>query len=178
MTSKEPELIKKVRQLKECLEKILPCISGGLFILSTSVDLMKLSCYWSDYVLMIYSCIFIVLMIWHSLMPNKIPFYIKENLGVVTYCNGKGYLMLIISFLFIKDRLYLHRLASMFLLLSGIILIILEILVPSIEEKNTNKPNNNNTNKEVKIEEKEKSQISIEEKIKNANNPYNIPDDF
>ena len=178
MTSKEPELIKKVRQLKECLEKILPCISGGLFILSTSVDLMKLSCYWSDYVLMIYSCIFIVLMIWHSLMPNKIPFYIKENLGVVAYCNGKGYLMLIISFLFIKDRLYLHRLASMFLLLSGIILIILEILVPSIEEKNTNKANNNNTNKEVKIEEKEKSQISIEEKIKNANNPYNIPDDF
>ena len=176
MTSKEPELIKKVRQLKECLEKILPCISGGLFILSTSVDLMKLSCYWSDYVLMIYSCIFIVLMIWHSLMPNKIPFYIKENLGVVTYCNGKGYLMLIISFLFIKDRLYLHRLASMFLLLSGIILIILEILVPSIEEKNTNPINNNN--KEVKIEEKEKSQISIEEKIKNANNPYNIPDDF
>ena len=176
MTSKEPELIKKVRQLKECLEKILPCISGGLFILSTSVDLMKLSCYWSDYVLMIYSCIFIVLMIWHSLMPNKIPFYIKENLGVVTYCNGKGYLMLIISFLFIKDRLYLHRLASIFLLLSGIILIILEILVPSIEEKNTNPINNNN--KEVKIEEKEKSQISIEEKIKNANNPYNIPDDF
>ena len=177
MTSKEPELIKKVRQLKECLEKILPCISGGLFILSTSVDLMKLSCYWSDYVLMIYSCIFIVLMIWHSLMPNKIPFYIKENLGVVTYCNGKGYLMLIISFLFIKDRLYLHRLASMFLLLSGIILIILEILVPSIEEKNTNQTKNNK-NKEVKIEEKEKAQISIEQQIKNANNPYNIPDDF
>ena len=177
MTSKEPELIKKVRQLKECLEKILPCISGGLFILSTSVDLMKLSCYWSDYVLMIYSCIFIVLMIWHSLMPNKIPFYIKENLGVVTYCNGKGYLMLIISFLFIKDTLYLHRLASMSLCLSGIILIILEILVPSIEEKNTNQTNNNK-NKEVKIEEKEKAQISIEQQIKNANNPYNIPDDF
>ena len=159
MSSNEPELIRKFRKLKDCLEKVLSCISGGFFLLSSSVDLIKLTCYWSDYVLMIYSSIFIVLMIWHSLMPNKIPFYIKENLGVVTYCNGKGYLMLIISFLFIRDRLYIHKMASILLLLSGIILIILEILVPSIEEK-------------------EKSQISIEEKIKNANNPYNIPDDF
>ena len=166
MSSNEPELIRKFRKLKDCLEKVLSCISGGFFLLSSSVDLIKLTCYWSDY----------VLMIWHSLMPNKIPFYIKENLGVVTYCNGKGYLMLIISFLFIRDRLYIHKMASILLLLSGIILIILEILVPSIEEKNTNPINNNN--KEVKIEEKEKSQISIEEKIKNANNPYNIPDDF
>ena len=173
MSSNEPELIRKFRKLKDCLEKVLSCISGGFFLLSSSVDLIKLTCYWSDYVLMIYSSIFIVLMIWHSLMPNKIPFYIKENLGVVTYCNGKGYLMLIISFLFIRDRLYIHKMASILLLLSGIIL---EILVPSIEEKNTNPINNNN--KEVKIEEKEKSQISIEEKIKNANNPYNIPDDF
>ena len=176
MSSNEPELIRKFRKLKDCLEKVLSCISGGFFLLSSSVDLIKLTCYWSDYVLMIYSSMFIVLMIWHSLMPNKIPFYIKENLGVVTYCNGKGYLMLIISFLFIRDRLYIHKMASILLLLSGIILIILEILVPSIEEKNTNPINNNN--KEVKIEEKEKSQISIEEKIKNANNPYNIPDDF
>ena len=176
MSSNEPELIRKFRKLKDCLEKVLSCISGGFFLLSSSVDLIKLTCYWSDYVLMIYSSIFIVLMIWHSLMPNKIPFYIKENLGVVTYCNGKGYLMLIISFLFIRDRLYIHKMASILLLLSGIILIILEILVPSIEEKNTNPINNNN--KEVKIEEKEKSQISIEEKIKNANNPYNITDDF
>ena len=176
MSSNEPELIRKFRKLKDCLEKVLSCISGGFFLLSSSVDLIKLTCYWSDYVLMIYSSIFIVLMIWHSLMPNKIPFYIKENLGVVTYCNGKGYLMLIISFLFIRDRLYIHKKASILLLWSGIILIILEILVPSIEEKNTNPINNNN--KEVKIEEKEKSQISIEEKIKNANNPYNIPDDF
>ena len=176
MSSNEPELIRKFRKLKDCLEKVLSCISGGFFLLSSSVDLIKLTCYLSDYVLMIYSSIFIVLMIWHSLMPNKIPFYIKENLGVVTYCNGKGYLMLIISFLFIRDRLYIHKMASILLLLSGIILIILEILVPSIEEKNTNPINNNN--KEVKIEEKEKSQISIEEKIKNANNPYNIPDDF
>ena len=176
MSSNEPELIRKFRKLKDCLEKVLSCISGGFFLLSSSVDLIKLTCYWSDYVLMIYSSIFIVLMIWHSLMPNKIPFYIKENLGVVTYCNGKGYLMLIISFLFIRDRLYIHKMASILLLLSGIILIILEILVPSIEEKNTNPINNNN--KEVKIEEKEKAQISIEQQIKNANNPYNIPDDF
>ena len=176
MSSNEPELIRKFRKLKDCLEKVLSCISGGFFLLSSSVDLIKLTCYWSDYVLMIYSSIFIVLMIWHSLMPNKIPFYIKENLGVVTYCNGKGYLMLIISFLFIRDRLYIHKMASILLLLSGIILIILEILVPSIEENNNNSINNNN--KEDKIKEKEKSQISIEEKIKNANNPYNIPDDF
>ena len=65
------------------------------------------------------------------------------------------------------------------LLLSGLVLIIFEILVPTIEKKNSNNDIKNISNqKDVKIEEKEKTAISIENKIKKANNPYNIPDDF
>ncbi len=46
-------------------------------------------------------------------------------------------------------------------------------------KKNSNNDIKNISNqKDVKIEEKEKQDISIEDKIKKANNPYNIPDDF
>ena len=179
MSSNEPELIRKARKLKDCLEKLLSIFSGGLFVISCSIDLLKLTCFWSDYVIMFYSCIFLVLMIWHSIIPNKLPFYIKENLVIVCFCNGKGYLMVIISILFIKDNLYFLKFASILLLLSGLVLIIFEILVPTIEKKNNNNDIKNISNqKDVKIEEKEKQDISIEDKIKKANNPYNIPDDF
>ena len=80
--------------------------------------------------------------------------------------------MIIINLLFINYNLYLHKFISILLLISGIILIIFEILIPNIEEKNNHI---NNTHKEVKIEE---NQIIVEEKIKNVNNPYYIPEDF
>lgn len=172
MSSKEPEMIRKARIFKDYLEVILSCFSGTLFIISSSIDVIQLNCFWSDYALIIYSCILLLLMIWNILFPPSFPIYLKENLGIICSCNGKGILMIIISLLFINDNFYLHKFTSIILLISGIILIIFEILIPNIEEKNNHI---NNTHKEVKIEE---NQIIVEEKIKNVNNPYYIPEDF
>ena len=170
MLSEEPEMRRKARKFKNYLEIILSCFSGIFFIISSSVHIIYLNCFWSDYSLIIYSSIIFLLMIWNNLFPYSFPLYIKENFGIICSCEGKGILMIIISLLFINDNLYLHKFASIILLISGITLIIFEILIPSIEKTN----NHNNIGK-VKIEE---NQIIIEDKIKNENKRYNIKDKF
>ena len=124
-----------LRKFKNCLEISLSILSGVIFIIANIYHIKDTFYFWSDYVILSYSYLFLFLIIFHSILPNKFPHIIKENFGIITNCGGKGILLIIISLFFIKEELKYEKLIYFILLLSGIILIILEILLPIKQEK-------------------------------------------
>ena len=130
-----------LRKFKNCLEISLSILSGVIFIIANIYHIKDTFYFWSDYVILSYSYLFLFLIIFHSILPNKFPNIVKENFGIITNCGGKGILLIIISLLFIKEELKYEKLIYFILLLSGIILIILEILLPIKKEKKRHKIN-------------------------------------
>jgi hypothetical protein len=94
-----------LQKIKYYLELLVICFSSVFFILSNILFIKQSYYYWSDYVLLIYSFLFLFLMIFHSILPNKFPDIIRENFGMITNNGGKGILMLIISVLYIKEEI-------------------------------------------------------------------------
>ena len=59
--------IQKIKDFKETIEKYATVIMGCLWIISTLWDVVSFQCYWSDYMLEIYSCFFIIFMVLYSI---------------------------------------------------------------------------------------------------------------
>ena len=97
-----------LRKFKNCLEISLSILSGAIFIIANIYYLKDTFYFWSDYVILSYSYLFLFLIIFHSILPNKFPHIIKENFGIITNCGGKGILLIIISLKFkIQTMIYL-----------------------------------------------------------------------
>ena len=153
-----------LRKFKNCLEISLSILSGAIFIIANIYYIKDTFYFWSDYVTLSYSYLFLFLIIFHSILPNKFPNIIKENFGIITNCGGKGILLIIISLFFIKEELKYEKLIYFILLLSGIILIILEILLPIKQEKKRPKIDVGKKKNVMKLHEIEP--VSIEEKLR------------
>lgn len=154
-----------LQKVKYYFELLIICSSSLFFILSNLLFIKQSFYYWSDYVLIIYSFLFLLLIIFHSLLPNKFPDIIRKNFGIITNNNGKGILMIIISSLYIKEEIINQKFHSLILFFSGIFLIVLEYISPTIEIKQTKKNSNKSANKK-KIKIKETEHMTIDEKLR------------
>ena len=172
---KEPELIKKLRTIKNYFERfyvILVCI---LWIVATCWDIYKLQRYWFDYALEIYTTFLIFITLLYSLSPKAISYNIYKSFKMITRIKGRGIMFIIISLLFFRDKYDFHKFCSYILLIAGVLCFVCEILIPTTKEelikidefyeKNTIKINN-----DVVVFNKQNEQNNIEEKEEENNN--------
>ena len=153
-----------LQKIKYYLELLVICFSSVFFILSNILFIKQSYYYWSDYVLLIYSFLFLFLMIFHSILPNKFPDIIRENFGMITNNGGKGILMLIISVLYIKEEIINKKFHSLILFISGTFLIVLEYVSPTVEINK--KKNNTSRNEKKKVKINQTDQMTIDEKLR------------
>ena len=140
-----PGAIQKIKDLKETIDKYCTVILGCLWTISTLWDIVTFQCFWSDYMLEIYSCFFIIFMVLYILFPLKVPNLIKNNFGIITTTFGRGIIMIFFSLIFLCDKHIFHKICTIFLLIGGIILLILGLLSPESKENNYNISVNNTT---------------------------------
>ena len=198
---KEPELIKKLRIIKNYFERfyvILVCI---LWIVGTCWDIYKLQRYWFDYALELYSTFLIFITLLYSLSPKAISHNIYKSFKMITKIKGRGIMFIIISLLFVRDTHDFHKFCSYVLLIAGVLCFVCELLIPTtreelekiaeIYEKNLSKPNNDvvifnkqneqnnqekrmgNTNDEIMKNEEKKVEIKLEHDM--SSEDQNIP---
>ena len=123
--------IATIKNIKEKLDKYYTIVIGCLWTLSTLWDIITFHCYWSDYMLELYSCFFIVFMVLHLLFPAKVPKVITDQFGIITITLGRGIIMLVFSILFLGDKHLFHKLCAIFLFIGGFLITILDLIAPS-----------------------------------------------
>ena len=169
---KEPELIKKLRIVKNCFERFYVILVCLLWIVATCWDIYKLQRYWFDYALELYTTFLIFITFLFSISPKAVPSYFYKSFKIISKIKGRGTSFIIVSLLFLRDNFSFHRFSAFILLIAGVLSFILELLIPTtkkeiekIEEtygktddKNNNdinifnSSNNNQKNKEEKNE--------------------------
>ena len=127
--------ISRLKDIKEKLDKYYTIVIGCLWTLATLWDIIRFQCYWTDYMLEIYSCFFIIFMVLNILIPSKVPKIIIDHFGIINNTLGRGIIMLVFSLLFLGDKHLFHKLSAIFLFIGGAILLILEIIAPSGDNK-------------------------------------------
>ena len=141
----------KIHPIKEKYDKFYTIIISGLWVLSTLWDIIRFHCYWSDYMLELYSCFFLVFMSLYFIIPAKIPKIILENFGIIKTALGHSIIMIIFSLLFLGDEHLFHKLCAIFLFIGGVILLIMELISPETNQENkfyaSNEENHNNDEK-------------------------------
>ena len=123
--------VETIKNIKEKIDKFYTIGIGCLWVLSTLWDIIRFHCYWSDYMLELYSCFFIVFMVLHIIIPSKVPSIITEHFGVITTTFGRGIIMLVFSILFLGDKHLFHKLCAIFLFIGGFLLTFLDLVAPS-----------------------------------------------
>ena len=123
--------VAKIRGVKEKIDKYYTIVIGCIWVLATLWDIIRFHCFWSDYMLELYSCFFIVFMVLYLLFPAKVPKLITEQFGIITTTFGRGLIMFVFSLLFLGGEHLFHKLAAIFLLIGGFIIFVLDIIAPS-----------------------------------------------
>ena len=136
-----PGVLQKIKDQSEAVDKYCTVILGCLWTISTLWDIVTFQCYWSDYMLELYSLFFIIFMVLQVLFPEKVPKLIKNYFGIITTVFGRGIIMIIFSLIFLVDKHLLHKLASILLFLGGISLLCLSFIVPQNDKYFSNENN-------------------------------------
>ena len=132
---KEPELIKKLRIIKNYFERFYVVLVCIFWIVGTCWDIYKLQRYWFDYALELYSTFLIFITLLYSLSPKAISKNIYKSFKMITKIKGRGIMFIIISLLFIRDTHDFHKFCSYVLLIAGVLCFICEILIPTTKEE-------------------------------------------
>ena len=139
-----------LRSIKEKVDKYFTVSVGGLFLLSTIWDIVRFHCFWSDYMLELYSSFFIVLMIMQFFVPDKIPNLLNELFGIINTTFGRGIIDLLISLLFVGGKHFFHQFSSILLLIGAVVILVMEFLAPANSESSKGfYPNNDQRNNSV-----------------------------
>ena len=88
---------RKIADVKVKIDRFYSIGIGCLWTLSTLWDIIRFHCFWSDYMLELYSCFFIIFMVLYLLFPSKVPKRITELFGVITTTLGRGIIKLVFS---------------------------------------------------------------------------------
>ena len=129
---------RKIADIKVKIDRFYSIGIGCLWTLSTLWDIIRFHCFWSDYMLELYSCFFIIFMVLYLIFPAKVPKRITELFGVITTTLGRGIIMLVFSLLFLGDKHIFHKLCAIFLFIGGFVITILELIAPSGDEESRN----------------------------------------
>ena len=172
--------VRKVRDIKEKIDKYFTMVIGCLWVLSTLWDVIRFHCYWSDYMLELYSCFFMTFMVLSFIIPSKIPKIITDMFGLIKTTLGRSIIMLVFSLLFLGDKHTFHQLCSIFLFIGGFVLLCLELIAPAPQLEsskffpsvNNSGPDekNNNRNESVPPTKLDDSQPEPEVLDNNSNN--------
>lgn len=160
------EILDKFKKYRNIIEKFTIIGVCSLWLIACFWDLIKLSCYWSDYCLEIYSGFVIVFILLHTVMPAKVPAKIYSYIGCIAHTYGRGGAFIIISCLFMGDEHFFHKFAAILLFIGGLVLIGSEICVPTKKEEKFKLPEENNNNEGNKNDDNNN----------NKDNPYNTPE--
>ena len=148
----------KIKMIKEKFDKYFTIIIGCLWVLSSFWDLIRFHCYWSDYMLELFSSFFFIFMALYFIIPTKIPKIIFNNFAFIKTTLGHSIIMIFFSLLFLCDKHLIHKICSIIAFIGGIIILILELISPEntqssqyfesneIDNNNKNENNENNTN--------------------------------
>ena len=140
-------VVKKIRDIKEKIDKYFTIGMGCLWTISTLWDIIRFHCYWSDYMLELYSCSFMIFMVLYLIIPAKVPKIITDYFGLIKMTLGRTIVMLVFSILFLAGSHLFHKLCSILLFIGGFILLVLELIAPSADRGETKYyPSGNNTN--------------------------------
>ena len=171
-----PSTSEKLRPIKEKYDKFFTLIISSLTVLSTLWDIIRFHCYWSDYMLELYSCFFLTFMSLYFIIPGKIPKIISDNIGVIKTSLGRSITMIFFSLLFLADEHLFHKLCAIFLFIGGTVLLIMELISP--EKKNEQKyyEANEHTDKsrEKKNEENSQNDSNPPTKLDDDSQPHGI----
>ena len=143
----------KINIIKEKFDKYFTMIITVLWVLSFLWDLICLHCYWSDYMLQLYSCFFFSFMALYFIIPAKIPKIIIQYFGFIKTILGHSVSMIFFSLLFLGDKHLFHKLCSIFLFIGGVVLLCMELITPETDQggkyyESHGENNNNNKNEE------------------------------
>ena len=143
----------KINIIKEKFDKYFTMIITVLWVLSFLWDLICLHCYWSDYMLQLYSCFFFSFMALYFIIPAKIPKIIIQYFGFIKTILGHSVSMIFFSLIFLGDKHLFHKLCSIFLFIGGVVLLCMELITPETDQggkyyESHGENNNNNKNEE------------------------------
>ena len=165
----------KINIIKEKFDKYFTMIITVLWVLSFLWDLICLHCYWSDYMLQLYSCFFFSFMALYFIIPAKIPKIIIQYFGFIKTILGHSVSMIFFSLLFLGDKHLFHKLCSIFLFIGGVVLLCMELITPETEQGGkyyeSHGENNNNNNKN------EENNDNNENSHNDSNPPTKLDDD-
>ena len=162
----------KINIIKEKFDKYFTIIISFLWIISTLWDIIRFHCYWSDYILELYSCFFFVFMALYFILPAKIPKIITDKFGFIQTILGRSITMIFFSILFLGDKHLFHKLCSIFLFVGGIIVLIMELISP--EKKESEKYYESN---DINDNKNEKENENNEDSRNDSNPPTKLDDD-
>ena len=174
MESKEEiELMGKLRIIKNKFERSISSIVSILWVGATLWDIYKLQRYWFDYAIELYTSYILFLVILCSIYPKAISYKVYKSFKIITKIKGRGFLFIIISFLFLNDKFFFHKFCAILLLVSGILCFVCEILIPTTKEEISEISNffenKNKLSNIVEINQKYENKINIHSNKINTN---------
>ena len=180
--------------MKARIEHIVSIIIPSLFIVINILTFETSKSFYCDYFVFIYATLLLLLVVLKLIRLNILNQILKDYFTLIDGIKGKGIILICISLLYILNG-GLRTLMSIFLLINGLYLLLIEWLWPSKDnllsnisqqqnqqnEKNVNVVSNAaaNVNGDVSINTVELDKSEEQKPNNNSNNnPYDIGEDF
>lgn len=180
--------------MKARIEHIVSIIIPSLFIVINILTFEISKSFYCDYFVSIYATLLLLLVVLKLIKLNILNRILKDYFSLIDGIKGKGIILICISLLYILNG-GLRTLMSIFLLINGLYLLLIEWLWPSKDnllsnisqqqnqqnEKNVNVVSNAaaNVNGDVSINTVELDKSEEQKPNNNSNNnPYDIGEDF
>jgi hypothetical protein len=159
-----------IQDNKTKIMKFLITISAAFLIIYLIYKLIDItdSRMQIDTFITIYSLLFLSIILIHEIRSSILPEAIIENLKLITHCQGKGLIYIVISIIYIPHRFekFLNYAAYITLIVG----ILCELAVFNLVGKNNSNYDNNQT-----MDDSTKSIKLVPSK---KDNPYDIQEDF
>lgn len=180
--------------MKARVEHIVSIIIPSLFIVINILTFEISKSFYCDYFVFIYATLLLLLVVLKLMRLNILNRILKDYFSLIDGIKGKGIILICISLLYILNG-GLRTLMSIFLLINGLYLLLIEWLWPSKDnllsniskqqnqqnEKNVNVVSNAaaNVNGDVSTNTVELDKSEDQKPNNNGNNnPYDIGEDF
>lgn len=130
----------------------------------------------STFFLNTYILILFILSLIHNIFPIVLFSFIEDNLGCLSTIIGKGFLLCVISLIYIGLDNMTYMTMSIVLFISGTVIISLEKICDC--DSNELRPKDEGTLHQVRTTSSIDEAKVKEAVAKSKDNPYNIPEDF
>lgn len=127
----------RFNKIKETIEGIVLICGILFFILTAGYEYYLNDRRFTDYIVLIYSYLFLVLCSIHSLNPKLICNGSQQSIGFITNYKGKAAVLIMTGVLFYPSQNLYNEISNYVLIGLGIYCLIIECLIPSKRNKNS-----------------------------------------